>query len=180
VKKVHDWISSGATPAPFFIPPAAGDQLAAFYEWYCTNGPSCPMAPESGLAWAGNLPGIVIYRAGQFQVQMFVFPAGCVVPPHRHPGVDTIEAHVAGHYDFRVNGTSAIPLDHLHDRRGTVSRWWGRGVRVRPSDWHDLSVFETGACFLSIQHWLRGAPSSVGEDWEGRAANSEHEALLCR
>jgi hypothetical protein len=138
------------------------------------------MAPQDGLAWAGNLPGVILYRSGSFQVQLFIFPPGTYVPPHRHPGVDTIEVFVAGRYDFRVNGISAIPLVHLHDRRNGVSRWWGRGVRVGPNDWHDLTVFDQGACFLSVQHWLCGSPSSVGNDWEGQPANPQHAMQLCR
>lgn len=138
------------------------------------------MAPQNGLAWAGNLPGVTLYRAGPFQVQLFIFPAGTVVPPHRHPNVDTIEIYVAGDYDFRVGGISAIPMNHLHDRRNGVSRWWGRGVRVGPNDVHDLIVYDAGACFLSVQHWLRVAPSSVGDDWEGKPANAAHGEQLCR
>lgn len=175
-----EWMRSGATPAPSFAAPASGDVLLDFLRWYGEHGPAWPMAAADGLAWAGNLPGVTLYRSGAFQVQLFIFPAGTVVPPHRHPNVDTIEMHVAGDYDFRVGGVSAIPLFHLHDRRGPVSRWWGRGVRVRPGDWHDLTVFDAGACFLSVQHWLRGTPSSVGEDWEGQPANPEHGAQLCR
>lgn len=163
-----NWVSSGATPPAEFVPPVDGDQLLAFLEWYGARGPSLPMAPPNGLEFRpDSLPGVTLYRAGRFQVQLFIFPAGTIVPPHRHPNVDTIEVYVAGDYDFRVGGISAIPMDHLHDYRNGVSRWWGRGVRVKPHDTHDLEVFEGGACFLSFQHWLAGAPSSVGLDWVG-------------
>jgi hypothetical protein len=175
--KLPKWMRSGATPAPRFTPTSSSDPLQGFLEWYCANGPAVAMSP-AGIEWAGNLPGITLYRAGQFQVQQFLFPPGANVPPHRHPHVDTVEMHIAGNYDFRVNGVSAIPLEHLHDRRGNVSRWWGRGVRVRPTDWHDLSVYEGGACFLSVQHWLKGQPSSVGLDWEGQPANEAHGELI--
>jgi len=138
------------------------------------------MAPATGLVWAGNLPGVALYRSGAFQVQLFVFPPNTYVPRHRHPDVDTIEIYVAGDYDFRVGDISAIPLNHLHDRRNGVSRWWGRGVRVGPNDWHELQVFEAGACFLSVQHWLRDEPSSVGNDWDGQPVNDGHAKQLCR
>jgi hypothetical protein len=176
----HEWLRSNAAVPRDFVPSGGGDVLVDFLQWYGANGPAIPMAPAAGLAWAGNLPGVVLYRSGQFQVQLFLFPAGTVVKPHIHPNVDTIESHVSGHYDFRVGGVSAIPLDHLQDRSGPASRWWGRGVRVRPTDWHDLTVFDTGACFLSFQHWLRSEPSSVGDDWNGEPANPAHAKQLDR
>lgn len=138
------------------------------------------MAPADGFCSSGGLLGVTLYRSRQFQVQMFVFPAATEVAPHRHPNVDTIEMHVAGDYDFRVSGVSSIPIDHLQDRRGPVSRWWGRGVRVRPTDWHGLSV-KSGATFLSVQHWLNGvAPTTVGNDWEGEPVNDLHGKELSR
>lgn len=178
------WIRSGASPAPEFQPPPeslceGGDALAAFLRWYGDHGPAWPMAPQNGLWFTGGLPGLTLYQAGAFQVQLFIFPAGTEVPEHRHPHVDTIELRVAGDFDFRVAGISSIPLDFLADRRGPVSRWWGRGVRVRPGDWHDLSVGASGAAFLSVQHWLQGEPSTVGLDWEGRPVNKLHAEALC-
>jgi hypothetical protein len=177
------WVRSHAVPAPEFAAEALApgcDPLEEFLAWYGAHGPSWPMTPADGLRFHGvALPGVTLYRSGPFQVQLFVFAAGTRVPEHRHPNVDTIELHVAGDFDFRVQGRPAIPCDHLHDRRGPVSRWWGRGVRVRPSTWHDLRVGPGGTAFLSVQRWLNGVtPSTVGADWEGAPVNAEHAGMI--
>jgi hypothetical protein len=175
----HEWVGRGGRLTSY-DPPESGDKLLDFLAWFGSEGPSFPMSPLEGMSWAGNLGGVVVYRAGQFQVQLFIFPPGSHVPYHRHPNVDTVEIHVAGHYEFIVNGHPVIPLNHLHDRRGPVSRWWGRGVRVRPTDLHSLQVYGAGACFLSIQHWLNGEPTSVGLDWDGEPSNAGHRTALGR
>lgn len=178
-----EWERSGATPAAAFVP-ASAEPLIEFMRWYGAHGPAWPMPPGDGLWFTGGLPGVTLYCAGAFQVQLFIFPAGTEIPEHRHPHVDTVECHVAGDADFRVEVggalVPAVPARFLHDRRASVSRWWGRGVRVRPATWHELSVGAAGAAFLSVQHWLAGAPSSVGLDWEGRPVNARHGAALCR
>ena len=154
--------------------------MLEFLIWYGSNGPAWPAPPVGGLWFTAGLPGLTLYAFGQFQVQLFIFPAGTEVPMHRHPNVDTIEMNVAGNYDFRVGGVSAIPMEFVMDRRNGLSRWWGRGVRVLPDAWHDLSVYDEGAAFLSIQHWLRGEPTTVGLDWEGAPVNELHEDMLCQ
>jgi hypothetical protein len=174
-----EWCRSNAVPAPEYCPEKYGENVVDFLRWYGANSPGFPMSPPDGFCSSGGLLGLTLYRSGQFQVQLFLFPAGTVVPPHRHPNVDTIEMHLDGDYDFRVGGVSAIPLDHLHDRRGLVSRWWGRGVLVKSSDWHDLTV-NTGAAFLSVQHWLSGTPGTVGNDWEGEPVNAIHGQEICK
>lgn len=179
-----EWTRSRATPPALYVPPAAGDALGDFLCWYGAHGPAWPAAPIGALSCLGGLPALTLYRAGAFQVQLFLFPAGTDVPEHRHPNVDTIEMHVAGALDFRVAGEPTVPRDFLADRRAAagavdVSRWWGRGVRVRPGAWHSLAVGAGGGAFLSVQHWLCGsAGESVGRDWEGRPVNARHALEL--
>lgn len=177
-RNLPKWERSGAGPAAEFAPPpGSSDPLVDFLVWYGRHGPAFPMVPHAAIDRVGQIPGVTLFRSGAFQVQLFILPPGAV-PLHRHPHVDTIEMHLAGHYDFRVGGVSAIPMQHLHDRRGRVSRWWWRGVRVRPDTWHDLVVHDAGAAFLSVQHWLGTAPASVGDDWEGAPVDPAHEASL--
>lgn len=182
MRSVPEWMRSGAEPDLPFVPPTSGDALGAFLRWYGERGPSFPLPPVDGPFFAGGLAGVSLYREGAFQVELFLFPPGTKVPPHRHPHVDTIEMHVAGDFDFRVTVegqmVSSIPLEFLHARKDGHSRWWGRGVRVRPDTVHELEVGPSGACFLSLQHWIGRAPTTVGEDWDGRPVNPAHASLI--
>lgn len=176
-----EWQRSHApAPAEFSPAPGSADPLGDFLVWYGEHGPAFPAAPAAGLWYTAGLPGVTLYSCGAFQAQLFIFPADTIVPEHRHPHVDTIEMHLAGDFDFRVGGLPAIPADHFDDRRGGVSRWWGRGVRVRPHVWHDVRVGARGAAFLSLQHWLEGRPTTVGLDWEGAPVNDRHGSQLGR
>lgn len=186
MSRFPEWMRSGAELPPPFDARDIGpslDPLGEFLRWYGERGPAFPLPPEGGPFFAGGLAGVRLYRSGPFQVELFLFPPGTKVPPHRHPHVDTIEMRVDGDFDFRVTVdgrmVSSIPLEFLHDRKDGRSRWWGRGVRVRPDTVHELEVGSTGACFLSLQHWLDREPTTVGEDWEGAAVNAEHEKQIC-
>lgn len=173
------WTPRPSLPIPF-EPLETGDVLAAYLRWFLTNGPSCPMVPANGLVFFGNGPGIVLHRDGQFQTQLFFGLPNTKIPKHRHPNVDSIEVHI-GPCDlfFYVEGIPAIPHEFLHHERNGVSRWWGRGVRVRPNQSHHLEVGPGGGAFLSSQHWLNGRrPSSVDLDWDGDPMEAGHAEAL--
>lgn len=134
------------------------------------------MLPASDpFAFVGNGPGMVMFRQGQFQAQLFICTPYSKVPPHAHPNVDSFEMHLGGDLYFYVDGQATLPIDHLHDRRGAASRWWGRGVRVKRGQTHHLDVGQNGGAFMSIQHWLNDVkPTSVDFDWEGAPMDARH------
>ena len=156
------------------------DTLGEYLEWFLEHGPSCPMTPADGLTFIGNGPGIVLHRDCQFQTQLFFAFPNSKIPEHRHPNVDSIEVNIAPcDLFFYVEGLPSIPHEALYEMRHGVSRWWGRGVRVRPNQFHHLEVGRTGGAFLSVQHWLNGKrPTSVDDDWEGQPMNFAHKEVL--
>lgn len=147
--------------------------LAAFARWVFEQPFSSFRAPATPVTHYTNPPkgalvtGVVLHREAPYQVELIsVAPStdGTLLPDHRHPNVDSIEAYVSGALGFTIRGAvvaSSDPTRWAADKPGSV-------VRVRPTDIHGAYVGAEGAVFLSVQRWLNGVePSSVGLDWDG-------------
>ena len=119
---------------------------------------------DSQLDFSGNLSGLVLYRSGQYQVQLFIINEDAVIKPHCHPNVDSYEVTVCGKVAFEVNG-------YRHEDR----KMWDH-VRVLPEDMHTAYIGKGGGSFISVQKWLNGVkPTTVGHDWKdeiGRTSGS--------
>lgn len=164
---------------PELFVPATEEPLQEFVRWFCTEGPSLPLTPYDGLAWAGELSGLLLYRSGQFQVQLFTFPPGTVIPPHRHPHVDSFDMFVCGDLTIYKNGKPICPCEFFSQTIDGLPRLRAVGFHIGPEDWHSGKVGPLGAAFLSFQHWRGPEPSTIGLDWEGQPANEQHGVQLC-
>jgi hypothetical protein len=150
----------------------AVDDLSRFAEWYLTDPTNLPVKipADRAIHAVEGLHGVVLYRAGRFQVQLLVCAPNVKIPPHAHPNVDSYEVSLDGGIDFVIAGRRTIPLKVLARRMGGVSAWSGFAVRVRPGVVHWANVGPEGGAFMSIQHWPEGMDmSSVGHDWDGEA-----------
>ena len=139
------------------------DDLTAFLEWYLNASP--PIAPPRGappVHFVEKVTGVVVYREGQFQVQLFTAAPGAAIPPHHHPNVDSYEVSLWGmRFAIYQNGKK----NEMHPN---VMRKRGKAIRILPDTDHEALASKHGGCFLSVQHWLNGTkPSSVGNDWVG-------------
>ena len=133
--------------------------------------------PFQNAVWKiQDVTSILLYRKGQFQVQMFAVPEHTIVPEHTHPNVDSIEVYVGGNIAFSHSGKYIVPKDTIVPKGplGLCSRR-GLRVRVRPNDVHGGVVGEGGGVFLSVQHWLNGVePHCVAADYTGLAMGEHH------
>ena len=112
------------------------------------------------ITHAGVLSGVVLYRRGQFQVQLFILPPFTEIDLHTHPNVDSYEVFVSGDIDFICDGV-------LHNENSL-----GSSIRVGPNCVHGGKFGYNGGCFLSIQKWLNDVPpTSVGYDWKDQHNN---------
>jgi hypothetical protein len=138
-------------------------ELTAFLHFWLTLKPIEPPL-EDMLDFSGNLSGLVLYRSGQYQVQLFIIKEDAIIKAHCHPNVDSYEVTVSGKVAFEVNG-------FRHEDRAL----WDH-VRVLPDAMHTAYIGKGGGAFISVQKWLNGVkPSSVGWDWadqEGRTSGS--------
>lgn len=141
------------------------DDLEAFAQYWMQN--RILLTPtETPTNQNGNLSGVVLYRDGPYQVQLFIVEPNSVIEPHIHPNVDSFEVYVSGDIKFMCD-------DQWYDQMKGHEV-----IRVRPSSWHGGKFGERGGCFLSIQKWLNDVqPTSVGDDWHDKDGNKEGLAL---
>lgn len=172
-------MSQTATTAP---PPAdrprrEPDELERFCASFLKKMPVLGAVPLQGaVSMIENVTSILLYRRGQFQVQMFAVPEGTVIPEHTHPNVDSIEVYVGGSIRFSHSGKYVYREDELFAQgpMGLSSRR-GLTIRVRPNDLHGGTFGPGGGVFLSVQHWLNGVrPHCVAADYTGVTMGKDH------
>lgn len=118
--------------------------------------------------------GVSLYRQNEYQVQLFIFGPNTIIPPHRHPNVDSFEVYLSGDIEFDVGGEVVMEMsEHADPAQEHYNFCMGRCVRVLPSAWHSARSGPRGGSFMSIQRWLNGVtPTNVGDDWD-RQGNEE-------
>lgn len=131
------------------------DDLTAFMNWWMNLRP-INTPTQNALSHVADTHGVVLYRQGQYQVELFNVKPNSEIPAHIHPNVDSYEVFVGGDIEFMRDGF-----------------WYkqeqiGANIRVTPNSWHGGKFGERGGCFLSIQKWLNDVePKFVGDDWTG-------------
>ena len=133
---------------------AQTDVLEEFLHWWLQNRVICPPL-DSSLTHIKDTYGVVLYRQGPFQVELFNVKPNSEIVPHLHPNVDSFEVFLTGDIHFMCNG------------EWSYEQKLGESItRVKPDSWHGGLFGERGGCFLSVQHWLNGVPPTfVGNDW---------------
>jgi hypothetical protein len=136
------------------------DDLEAFITWWIGIRPfNTPT--DTPTNYNGVLSGVVLYRQGPYQVQLFNVQPNSEIEPHIHPNVDSYEVFVGGDINFMCD-------DVWFEQNELGSR-----IRVKPSSWHGGKFGARGGCFLSVQKWLNGVPpTSVGDDWHDKENNT--------
>lgn len=155
------------------------DVLENFAIWYMQDPKSLAVPAVSGVHFMDNLSAVTLVRKGNFQVELVLCAPNSEIPDHIHPNVDSFEVYLGGNIMFRHQGKLLIPKeeaeginwDGLSLRRGTH-------IRVKPEDYHGATIGKNGGAFLSIQHWLKGNPTTVGHDWAGKTLGPIHEGTL--
>jgi len=141
------------------------DDLEAFLHFWMVNKQIIP--PETTPTnHNGSLSGCVLYRDGQYQVQLFIVKPNSEIPPHIHPNVDSYEVYLSGDINFMCN-----------DKWFNQNKF-GSYIRVKENSYHGGKFGERGGCFLSVQKWLNGVePTSVGENWHDKEDNKQGIAV---
>jgi len=155
------------------------DDLTHFLEWYLEAGTKLCVPLDDSIHFIEGVHGITIYRHEPYQVQLFSCKPNTIIPPHKHPNIDSYEVSLRG-MEFDLHGETVLPLWWAmkgHESTNLPNEWYNV-IRVLPDSEHSAKAHETGGCFMSVQHWLNGIkPSSVANDWaEGYEAMGEHHA----
>ena len=151
------------------------DQLYQFACAYLDENPVYANMPAEGpRSKIAEFEGVLLKRAGNFQVQLFIMPPNYVVPAHVHPNVDSIEVYVDGAMRFSHGGSYVFDTIDRQPLDDSGSYKW-RMLRVRPEDRHGAVIGPLGARFISIQHWLNGVtPDCVALDYTGPVVDEDH------
>lgn len=143
---------------------AQTDVLEEFLHWWLQNRVICPPLDNS-LTHVKDTYGVVLYRQGPFQVELFNVKPNSEIVPHVHPNVDSFEVFLSGDIHFMCNG------------EWSYEQKLGESItRVKPDSWHGGLFGPRGGCFLSVQHWLNGVPPTfVGNDWVDEHKRDSYE-----
>lgn len=161
--------------------PNESDALSQFVERFLANRPSIEVAVpfDSPVAFVESMAGLVIYRDGPFQVQLFIAAPNSEVPEHRHPNVDSYEVFLGGDLDFRKSGRSVVHPRLLKIKHADKSVAIYHYVSVAADEPHSAKIGPRGGAFLSVQHWRRAIrPTSVGNDWIGSTMGEHHSSQI--
>jgi quercetin dioxygenase-like cupin family protein len=132
------------------------DDLEVFLHWWLNARPINTPA-DNALIYQKDTHGVVLYRQGQYQVELFTVEPNSEIVPHIHPNVDSYEVFVGGDIKFICDG-----VEYAEHKLGMP-------IRVKPNSWHGGKFGKRGGCFLSVQKWLNGvSPTFVGNDWKDK------------
>lgn len=153
------------------------DVLEEFLQWFLAKAPCIGMVPfHEAVGSVEGVTKILLYRRGEFQVQLFAVPPNYIIPEHIHPNVDSFEVYVGGQINFSHGGKFVNTKweDSKPDEYG-LSPFRGAVIRVRPNDIHGGVFGPAGGVFMSVQRWLNGVkPHCVASDYTGVVMGKDH------
>lgn len=131
--------------------------------------------PPQGVASFDGSLCTVLDRQGIFQTEFVSCVPGFVIPPHRHPGTDTIEYLLSGEIEFYIDDHGVGARLRGAER---ARLFQNRGVRIGANQWHRGVVGPWGMSSLVFQRWTKSEPTFLGDCWEGQPATKTHEDRL--
>jgi hypothetical protein len=157
------------------------NNVEEFAKWYEDEG--FPLRPPqlNSIFRTNNASALVLYREGQFQVELYIADNGGFTPEHSHPGVESIIMYLSGKGNTTINNNTVADPTVYFDKINPdgTSVLFKQKLRLNPLDSHGLITYDTGFAFLSIEHWPDGvAPSSVTTHWEGETTGSIHDETI--
>lgn len=136
-----------------------------FAKWYKDNG--YPIKPPAGeKVYVTDISySYVLFREGQFQVELYLVKPDTFSPEHSHPGVENVVLIWGGDI-----GDSASTI--------TTPPFGVQGPTIR-NNTHELHAGANGCAVLSIEKWDEGLkPTSVSINWVGDTCGKTHSNLI--
>jgi hypothetical protein len=160
-----------------FIFPNNTGTLEEFAAWYKAN--EYPMRPpfEDPVYVTDNSYSYVLFRQGQFQVEMYLIKPNCGCPEHSHPRVENIILFLGGDARPTHNGVE-MNIGGPFVRAaadGTSPIFGAMGPKITDENTHALLTGAKGAAFLSLEKWPEDIkPTSVVVNWQGSPVGDTH------
>jgi hypothetical protein len=159
------------------------ENVEKFAEWYEKAGYPIRPPQENAIFRTNNASALVLYREGQFQVELYIGDANSVTPEHSHPGVESIIVYLSGEGTTTVNcikEKDPAPFFDKVNPDGT-SILFKVASRIYPQDTHGLTTGNKGFAFYSIEKWDDSIkPTSVTVEWEGETTGDLHNETLLK
>lgn len=156
--------------------------LEEFVSWYVKN--RFPIRPpwQDPVYVTDISMSYVLFRQGQYQVELYLVKPNTRSPEHSHPGVENVILCLGGDINFSHDNVFH-DLSKYHTgpgKNGITSQLFGyAGKKLTPENTHALQVGNRGGAFLSIERWKDGAEvNSVTVNWSGDPVDSEHQAII--
>ena len=146
-----------------------------FAAWYKTN--RFPIRPpfEDPIYVTDISYSYVLFREGQFQVELYLVKPNTFSPEHCHPGVENIVMVWGG--DIGTNPTDIVGGEPTQN--GTSSLFGARSQVIKNDATHALHAGEKGCAVISIEKWPEGVtPTSVSIRWRGDTCGDVHTKLV--
>lgn len=149
--------------------------LAEFIDLFTGKVPCVPAATFAGVSFVGDFAQLVLLRSGNCQAQLCLCKPNSEIPDHGHPNVEQALVYVTGEIDLRLDGKPIYkPEDIFETPQGLCSKRANFTI-IAPGQSHGATIGKAGGAFITLQHWLKGSPSSVEMDWVGENLGDDHE-----
>ncbi len=154
------------------------DNITQFMEMWLSWTHRGVKPPIDALMSVGGNRGIVLFRDGNFQVQLFICDPNTEIPDHGHPNIRGFAMYLSGDLYFRRNGEFTITPELIAETEAKGKTLLGLIGRINPGETHGATVGPRGAAFLAIEEWITGEPTSVHLDWDGPPIDGDHANAL--
>lgn len=157
------------------------NNLEEFAQWYSDN--HFPIRPpfEDPIYITDISYSYVLYREGQYQVELYLIKPNSETPDHSHPNIENIIMVWGGDLHTRINGTLIDYPKEFNFKKedGTSSLFGLQGDKLTDKDTHAVVTGNKGGALLSIEKWPEGVkPTSVTVRWRGETVGAMHETSI--
>jgi hypothetical protein len=152
-----------------------------FAKWYEDEGFPIRPPQNNGIFRTNNANAMVLYREGQYQVELYIADPNSLTPEHSHPGVESIIMFLSGEGSTTVNEKEIMDPRPYFDKINAdgTSILFKQKLRITPSTTHGLLTYAKGFAFFSIEKWPDGElPTSVAAHWDGETTGDIHDKVL--
>lgn len=153
---MFDWVMP---PKSALSAPTAWASVSEFAKWWHEAGTPVYPPNDAEIFLTDDATAFCLFRAGQFQVELYLIHADPKLDAHQHPGVEVVQITLVNGYG-KMSEVVAPGMAH------------GDGIA--------RLGLKTGLPLLTFEHWLGGKPSTAAAAWKGPTVGPKQEALIRR
>ena len=153
--------------------PETWDSVHAFCKWWYENGMPMLFPTDAEVFCSDDATSIVLFRIGQFQVELYLVFPHPNLPKHEHPGVEVIKSRPPLYSDdHEMRACEPVST--------TLLRGESHGVGKNFNE-HGDDGMGRGFPLLAFQKWDDGIkPTTVASRWKGIAVGPKQAELVRR